>query len=626
MKRKLFPFLAVCMALLLCLTACSQSNQNNSSNSITDSATEDTAPGPEPFTVGVRIGQAQDTLDPAYTTAQGGETILYHLYENLMRWEDDGSGYAVLAPGQAESYTLETDYAGNATYTFTLRQDIFWSDGEPVTALDFVNAWQRLADPAAASPHSVLLQKVAGYDAVQKDGNASLLAVSAPDDTTFVVTLNGSCAWFLDEVCAGAYTMPVRTDLMKSVNWKKLSDDTVLDEVVTNGPYVLSHFGSDSVTLLASDSYYAPVPKAPDSIYFSSVSDVEADYEEFLSEGSTTGLITELPSSVLQELSDSGTWLPEAATSTYAVLFNTQAPPFDQAEIRQAFYLAIDPNAVVDAAGDLTLRPATGLVPCGVSDYGPRREITKDTSTAALPDPNAIVDPNAPDEAEEPASYWDFRAHSQELLTQPEESSYAANCQKARALMAQAGYAGGGGFPIVEYIYVESEQNRAFASALQSMWRDQLGVTVTIRGLTQEEYDTMLVAPEPVASDSSETGAPPAPQLPPYQLAGQRFTARYSDAWEFLVPWHTISIRNVTGYSSEAYDILLNSAKAATSAEARDAYLHDAEAIVLTDAAVLPLCYEGGSYRLADHLTGLYRAPDGVYFLSALQRVELPSD
>ena len=208
MKRNLIPFLAACMALLLCLTACSQ-NQNNSNSMGSDTPDADAsteASGPQLFTVGVRIGQVQNTLDPAKATAQGSETILYHLFENLMRWEDDGNGYAALAPGQAESYTVETDYAGNATYTFKLRQDIFWSDGEPVTALDFVNSWQRLADPAAASPHSALLQKVAGYDQVQKDGDVSLLAVSAPDDTTFVVTLTGSCAWFLEEVCANTVT------------------------------------------------------------------------------------------------------------------------------------------------------------------------------------------------------------------------------------------------------------------------------------------------------------------------------------------------------------------------------------------------------------------------------------
>src|SRR5699024_10161930 len=96
-------------------------------------------------------------------------------FENLMRWEDDGSGHAVLAPGQAESYEVETDYAGNATYTFTLRSGIQWSDGQAVTAGDFVTAWQRLADPANDLPHRALLKDIAGYSKVQETGDSSLL-------------------------------------------------------------------------------------------------------------------------------------------------------------------------------------------------------------------------------------------------------------------------------------------------------------------------------------------------------------------------------------------------------------------------------------------------------------------
>ena len=124
--------LAALLAALLALTACGSRNE-----------TPDT-PVPDsqeagPRTLAVRLGDAQDTLDPAFVTAQGGETILFHLYENLMRWTDGGDGWAVLSPGQAESYTVETDYAGNATYTFTLREGIVWSDGRAVGKMPAVD-------------------------------------------------------------------------------------------------------------------------------------------------------------------------------------------------------------------------------------------------------------------------------------------------------------------------------------------------------------------------------------------------------------------------------------------------------------------------------------------------------
>ena len=110
----------------------------------------------------------------------------------------------------------------------------------------------------------------------------------------------------------------------------------------------------------------------------------------------------------------------------------------------------------------------------------------------------------------------------------------------------------------------------------------------------------------------------PGAPCPPFQMAGQLLTAQYSDAEALLAQWYTGHENNLSGYSSDAFDILLDSARAAVSPDARDAYLHDGEAILLNDAPVIPLYYLGGSYQLRDGLTGLYRAPDGVYFLSAV--------
>lgn len=443
MQKKHCPLLALLLALAMVLTACGQ-DQN------TGSQGED-GEG-DLFTVTAAVSGAQDTLDPGASTAQGGETILFHLYENLMRWSDGGDGHAVLSPGQALSYEVETDYAGNATYTFTLRQGIQWSDGEAVTAQDFAAAWRRLADPANDLPHRELLSVVSGYDQVQETGDPSLLAVSAPDDGTFVVTLNGSPAYFLEELCAGAYTMPVREDL--------ISGGSLADGSVTNGAYTAASLSSREVELTRSETYYDSAAVGPDVLRFVTVGDSESDYEAYLA--GELDLIQDLPASVLQELESTGTWLPEAVTATYAVVLNTQQPPFDDVNVRQAFRLAVDTQALVDALGDLTARAAVGLIPYGVTDYGQHEE-------AAEEEP-AVPDPNAAPVQETPEPQWDFRIHSQELVTLPESGSYEENCRQAQALMAQAGYAGGGSFPVVEYLYVESDAGRAVAQALQSMW------------------------------------------------------------------------------------------------------------------------------------------------------------
>ena len=146
------------------------------------------------FSLRVRATAPQSTVDPALASQSGGDTVLYHLYENLMRWEDDGTGHAVLAPGAAESYETEEHIDGSVTYTFHLRRDAKWSDGKAVTSKHFLYAWRRLFEmedsPAAVSK----LYMVEGYfDARPEKKGALLTGVSAPDQHTFVISLTGHC-------------------------------------------------------------------------------------------------------------------------------------------------------------------------------------------------------------------------------------------------------------------------------------------------------------------------------------------------------------------------------------------------------------------------------------------------
>ena len=532
--------------------------------------------GPAPQEEGpyaLRVGMDIETLDPAQAEE---ETVIYHLYENLLRWEDDGTGWGKLAPGQAERWTVETDYAGNATYTFTLREGICWSDGKPVTASDFVTAWQRLADPYNALPHRELLAAVSGYAEVQETGDVSKLAVSAVDAGTLTVALDGSPAWFLAEVCAGAYTMPLREDLRGS--WA--------GGTVTNGAYTAAERTASQVRLERSVTYYDVANIGPEELYFLPAADPAADYERLTA--GELDLVTALPDSVLQEVAED--WLPEPETRGYGVLMNPAAPPFDNPDVREAFRLV-----TADMEPGPGLRPASGLVPCGVADYGQRPE-------------------------EHGTGCWDFRAHSRSRVTMPEAEEYEENCRLARRLLAQAGYPRGDGFPPVEYVYVDSEENAAAAQTLRRIWQEQLGVPVTVRGMSQEAYDALVVPvlkPDPEETDGGEPemDAGETGTMGPFQLAGWAYSAAYSDAAAVLSYWKSENTDNPTGYANEAFDLVMEAARTASEPDVRDALLHDAEALLLKDGPVIPLYCSGGSYALAEKWSGLYRNPDGVYFL-----------
>ena len=617
MRKKCTTLLALLLAVLM--TACAARQDP-------DAAAPSQDQPQEPYALTVRLGEAQPTLDPARVTARGGEAILFHLFENLMRWEDDGHGWAVAGYGQAESYTVDTDYAGNSTYVFTLREGIAWSDGTAVTAGDFVAAWQRLADPANNLPHRMLMEAVSGYAEVQETGDVTLLGVSAPDDRTFAVSLNGSPSYFLEEVCASAYTMPVYPGASSNARG-----------AVTNGAYVAVSADRDLVTLERSGTYYqAGDLQGPQQLNFAVIEDSEADYAAF--QAGEAALVVDLPDEVLQPLLDGGLWTPEPVSTSYAVLLNTRRPPFDDPNVRLAFRLTAASQAVTERMNLLTVRATPGVVPYGVADYSERPQAEEEPEEPILPDPNAAPAP------EEPApDFWDFRAHSLHLVTLgADQQDYDSDCRYAQALMAQAGYAGGSGFPAVEYLYVESGEGRAAAQALQAIWKEQLGVTVTLRGVSQEEYDQrtalVLLEEEEASAEGEESGESDGENSAvsrqvegrpvatgDFFLAAQPFTAPYSDAGALLELWYGESPENVTGYTSDAFDILLNSARAAVSPDARDAYLHDAEAILLTDAPVIPVFCRGGSYQLREGLSGLYRGPNGVYFLQNVVQEETPA-
>ena len=209
-------------------------------------------------------------------------------------------GNNVLMPGLVNAHThipmtLLRGYGGGCDLHTWLNQWIFPTeaklDGRAVRAGDFVFAWQRLADPANDSPSASLLSVVAGYDAVRETGDVSLLQVTAEDDSTLVVVLNGKFDWFLTEVCTAPATMPLRQDLLQEETaaadgetaeaaaepaeaapwWNDLTG------LVTNGPYQVSGYeAGEALTLEASETYRNSF-SGPQTLTFRFAETAEAD-------------------------------------------------------------------------------------------------------------------------------------------------------------------------------------------------------------------------------------------------------------------------------------------------------------------------------------------------------------
>lgn len=519
----------------------------------------------------VCAGSDVTTFDPAYISTAADSTVAGSLYENLMRMTCDTSGATTVVEGMAKNVDVEENLDGTATYTFHLRS-ARWSDGQAVTADDFVYAWQRLANPLTLSPHAVLLSAVQGYDAVRAGGDLSELAVTAKNDSTLQVILSGKYDWFLTGVCTSPATSPLRQDVVQSLKEKAQTateaagdeaaplkwwyDPTVL---VTNGAYQVSDYQpGETLDLKRSDHYYGRVGNDGVHLVFAgSAEDAWALYD-----AGEVDFTYALPQAQLEaQISEGQALTPEL--STYTVLFNGQQPPFDDPSVRRALTLAVDRQAIAALAGG-TARAAEGLVPYGVPGDGEQ----------------------------------DFRTAGGDLLSSAEED-YEDNCAQAKKLLAGSSYDSRYN---LEYLYVDEGPEAEIAGALTDQWLSVLGIRIRTRAVTKNELSAALSSGD-------------------YCLAGASMSPLVNDAEGFLSPFAGKSSQNTVHYANGAYDTLLNIIDSASDPAARLACLHDAEVLLLEGAAVCPLYTTSTGWKLREGWSGLCRDARGWFSFAGVSEV-----
>ena len=200
---------------------------------------------------------------------------------------------------------------------------------------------------------------------------------------------------------------------------------------------------NSQIVMAKDENYYDYENLGPDTLTFKLMDDTNAMLSGFKS--GELDYIQEAPQAELPNLIASGDMKIVDYLGTYYVCFQTQKAPFDNPKVREAFTLAVDRNYIVDKVTQSGQVEASAYVPSGISD------------------------------AEEGS---DFRKVGGDYYD-PTKDAYEANCEKARQLLAEAGYPNGEGFPVVEYLYNTSDAHKAVAEALQNMWEQELGVTVT---------------------------------------------------------------------------------------------------------------------------------------------------
>lgn len=504
----------------------------------------------------VAMGSVPATLDPALAATDEEKTVVSHLFENLMKLQSDGSGGTTAVNGVARSYQCDTTAEGQETYTFKLRSSAAWSDGTKVTAQDFVYAWKRLVDPATGSKNARILDMVAGYSAARTGEDA--LQVSAPDDETFVVALSGRCPYFIDSVCTAAATMPVQSAAVARENWS-MSPDTL----VTNGPYTVASWENDTMLLQQTDGYHDARRLGPESISFRFTADAKTANSLF--EKGDADFVLGLTDEAVAKKIDS--WMPDYYPETSVVLLNQLSDLTSNENVRRAMGLVIDRNAIAELLGSRTHLAAEGLVTWGI----------RSTTGGQFRDFGSAVDNDS--------------------------ENYEKNCQTAQELMKEAGYTATKLKSLTPVIMLYESDGTAdsLALLLQKTWKEKLGLSVTLKGVSSEEITQALERGE-------------------YTLAALRVTSDRNDATGFLNRWRMGEEDNYANFTSSAYDMLLRVAAVSASQEARDAYLEDAERLLIEKGNVIPMYCSTRSWSLSESFTGVFGDGLGRYFFTGVHK------
>ncbi|TDQ67431.1 oligopeptide transport system substrate-binding protein [Maritalea mobilis] len=439
------------------------------------------------------------TLDPQLNEDVSGSDILRDLFEGLLNQDAKGN----LIPGVAESWEANDD---NTVYTFKLRDDAKWSNGDPVTAGDFVYAWQRAADPATASPYSWFVELMSIENAAEiiaGDKDPSELGVEAVDDHTFKVTLTSALPYFA-AMTTHATTFPVH----KATIDEHGDQWTRPENMVSNGAYKLTEWVlNERTTRERNEMYWNNDKTILDKVVTLVINDENVALTRY-----RAGELdrTEIPSgqypALSKELPNEATVFPRLCSYYYTFNMSDKGPEaFKDQRVRQALSYAVDRKVITD----------------NILQAGQYQAYTFT--------PGATAGFEVPDVA--------FGQ-----MTQEERDA------KAKELMAEAGY--GADNPLkFDMLYNTSEAHKKIAVAMSQMWKQKLGVEATLANM---EWKTFL-----------ETRG-----NQDFELARGAWCGDYNEASTFLDLVTTPSGYNDGKYSNAEVDQLMVDAKTSSDASA----------------------------------------------------------
>jgi oligopeptide transport system substrate-binding protein len=473
-------------------------------------------------------------LDPQTATALTEMNVLVALFEGLTCLDEKTSQPQ---PGVAERWEISPD---GLVYTFHLRANARWSNGNPLTARDFAWSYQRILSPKLASEYSYMLWPIKNAEAYNegKVTDFAQVGVKAADDRTLEITLGAPCPWLL-ALAAHQTWFPVHRATLEKFGAAERQGTpwTRPENLVGNGPFTLAEWSPNARIVVAKNPHYWDAMHTTlQRVEFFPIEN-QATEEKTYRAGQLHVTYGLPPAKIAAWRADApGQLRVDPLLETFFLRCNVTKPPLDNVKLRQALARAVDRTALANTILHGSVVPAHALTPPGTAGYQP---------PAGVPD--------------------DFAA--------------------ARRLLAEAGFPGGKGLPTFEVQIKADDIHRAVLEAIQQMWARELGVNITIVPLEQKTW-----------LQNQQTQA--------YQISSARWVGDYVDPNTYLDLWLTNGGNNWTGWGNAAYDQLVTGAAHTLDTPRRQALQQQAEALLLDQGPIIPIYYGARVYLIDPGVKG----------------------
>lgn len=536
-KVKTKRILAVVLSMIIMVTAFT--------GCTSESKKPDATGGQNEQTLVYNMSAECASIDPAINDTVVGATIINTNFEGLTRQDEDGN----IKEGVAKSWDISSD---GLVYTFALREDAKWSDGQPIKVEDFEYAWKRALDPKLAAGYAFFLNDYIKNAQEFYEGNAKWedVGIKIKDDKTIEITLKKPTGYFLQLVASPIY-MPLRADIIdKDLDKWTQNGDTYIG----NGPFqMVKWIHNDSITFTKNTNYWDAKNVKLDSMTFVMVNDASSALTSW--EKGEVDVIETVPSSEIPRMIEEKKITFSPYLSNIFVYFNTTNKVLSDVKVRKALQLSIDRDAIVTAVTRAGEKPAYAFVSPGIK---------------------------------EPDGKTEFRDKGGDL--------FKADIEQAKKLLAEAGYPDGKDFPEITYLYNTSDNNKKIAESIQAHWKQNLNIDVKLENIEwsvfidrrRKEHD--------------------------FDMARGSWVGDYADPMTFLEMFDSKSNFDDAQYNNPEYDKIIGQINAETNSEKRSDLMHQAEKILMDDAVIAPIYFPFSKLYIKDGVKGLYTIPTGTLY------------